>query len=252
MKCDFSLKHYRYILKSALKNGYKFIGFDELKKNPPPCRICILRHDVDYMPEWAEYKGRIDAQLGIRSTFFFQVQSATYNACNPGVRRIAHNLHNMGHSIGLHFDTSDSDVNLSNLAHSVRSGKNILKSATGITLCNIISFHNTHCFQDKVCGHRIKGIRHVYEKEYFKNIKYLSDSQGWYEGCPCKIFRSGKYPRIQLLTHPYIWDDEYPDDFIENVAHVIKLRSGFLFDYFIKWHPVCRKGRTRLEALLKE
>ena len=93
-------------------------------------------------------------------------------------------------------------------------------------------------------------MRHTYEKRYFSEIKYLSDSQGWYEGCPCHVFREERYPRLHLLTHPYIWPDREEGDFIEDMAAMVQFRGHELADYLVRYHPVVRKHETRFRSLL--
>ena len=205
--CKFTLEHYEFILKTALKAGYKFVGFDE--KLPEQC--CILRHDVDYMPEWALRLGQIENRLGVKSTFFFQVSASTYNLGSFYNRCLVKGLLNLGHSVGVHVDLSGvDDVGV------VVKEKKLFELVTGIKPCEIVSVHNP-C--KDLFGKNISGIRHTYEKEYFKDIKYLSDSRNWYEGCVCKIFDSKKYNRIQLLTHPYIWHN-CSEGFVNNIVKV--------------------------------
>jgi len=95
----------------------------------------------------------------------------------------------------------------------------------------------------------VDGMEHTYEKQYFSDMKYLSDSQGWYEGCVCKIFEQKKYDKIQLLTHPYIWPIEAKYDFTEDMAEMIKAKGVELIDYMVKYHPVCAKNEKRLRSL---
>ena len=104
---------------------------------------------------------------------------------------------------------------------------------------------------DKMIDKEVVGIHHTYEPRYFSEFKYLSDSQGWYEGCVCKLFESRKYPRIQLLTHPYIWSKSPRSDFIEDMVSLIKRRRDQLTEYMIFHHPVCEKNSSRLRSLVK-
>ena len=66
---------------------------------------------------------------------------------------------------------------------------------------------------DILLNKEIPGLRNTYEPLFFSQIKYLSDSQGWYEECMCKIFKKSMYPKIQLLTHSYLWDQNPEKDF---------------------------------------
>ena len=79
MDCSFNRQHYAEILETALEHGYRFIPYESLSTVAPGQRVCILRHDIDYMPEWAVPMAEMEADLGISATYFFQVCAKTYN-----------------------------------------------------------------------------------------------------------------------------------------------------------------------------
>jgi hypothetical protein len=248
-KCDFTVRHYREILETALKNGYKFIGYDDAAGK----RDCILRHDVDYVPEWAVRKGEIESELGIKSTFFFQVCARTYNLRERASFKAVERLRSLGHVIGLHLDlTWNPEVSWEDVPSACEEDKRVLQSITGVKPCDIISFHNPHRFVKQILNQHIPGMRHTYEAPYFSGIKYLSDSQGWYEGCMCKIFEEKRYPVIQLLTHGDYWFEKTKGDFIADMAQLVKFRSNELAQYMVDYHPVCKKNEERLRRLVRE
>ena len=126
-----------------------------------------------------------------------------------------------------------------------------VRNLIGVEVPDIISFHNPGEHGNKLLNKSVRGMHHTYENRYFSEIKYLSDSQGWYEGCVCKIFKNRKYPKIQLLTHPYIWWPSPQSNFIGDMAHLINLRKSQLTDYLIKHHPVCHKSSVELRNKVK-
>jgi hypothetical protein len=249
--CSFSLQHYREILQTAKTAGYEFLLFDEAQTSTAD-RCCLLRHDIDYTPEKAMEFGKIEADCGIRSTFFFQVVAWTYNARERTCYRTIRELADMGHQIGLHFDvTWQAQTGWEDLLDLCARERELLSHMTGLNIPDIISFHNPGTYAVKVINKDVVGIHHTYEPRYFSEFKYLSDSQGWYEGCVCKIFESGKYPNIQLLTHPYIWWEVPRSDFIEDMAAFINMRRDELTQYMIAHHPVCAKHEDRLRKLVE-
>ena len=252
MTCNFSLKHYQEILEEGLSQGYRFIGYEDLKNTSPDSKVCILRHDVDYMPEWAIHFGTIESTLNIQSTFFFQIGAKTYNLRETTNHQIVQDLKKMGHTLGIHYDPDwNQNITWDELPAQINNERNVFKSMTGISPCEIISFHNPHRFIEKILSQSIPGIRHTYENSFFSSIRYLSDSQGWYEGCMCQIFKSKKYSKIQLLLHPDYWPEQ-SGDFIENIANLITFRKNELLEYLLKYHPVCKKNETRLRDLMVE
>ena len=250
-ECSFSLEHYREILQTAKSNGYEFLLFDEVEEATSE-RSCLLRHDIDYTPEKATQFGKIEADLGIRCTYFFQVAAWTYNVREQKCYETIQELNEMGHQIALHFDvTWGKDAEWNELPDMCSYERNLLALLTDKDIPEIVSFHNPHTYKEKVLNKEVAGIRHTYEPRYFSKYKYLSDSQGWYEGCVCKIFRNGKYPKIQLLTHPYIWWEKPHSDFIEDMATFINMRRRQLTEYMIRTHPVCANNQDRLRKFLE-
>lgn len=253
MSCDFSLKHYKKILQIGLDHGYRFISFDDLTNYSNDQKICIVRHDVDYMPEWSPHFGEIEKDLGISATYFFQVCARPYNLRETKNYQAAHELIKMGHTIGLHFDlTWKEGMEWEEVVLYCERDKSVFKAITDLEPCNIISFHNPHRFVDLILNQEIPNLRHVYEKAFFSSIKYISDSQGWYEGCMCKLFASKKYNQFQFLTHPYIWPKASTGDFIQDIARMIKFRSDELTQYLVNFHPVCRRNEDRLRQELQK
>lgn len=247
MSCNFSIQHYQEILETALQNGYYFIDYREVSSLSPGQRACILRHDVDYVPEWTYLFAEIERDLGIRATYFFQICAQTYNLRETENYHLVHQLQSMGHRLGLHMDLGwKNDGQWEEIPSLCHRDKQLFENITGIKPCEIISFHNPHRFVEKILNQKIPKIRHTYEKGFFSDIKYLSDSQGWYEGCMCKIFASGKYPVIQLLTHSHIWPEKTTGDFISDMAQMIKYCTDELTEYLIRFHPVCKKNELRL------
>jgi len=252
MSCEFSTKHYREILETGLKKGYEFTHFEDTELAAPGRKICILRHDIDYLPEGAIRFAEIENELGVKATYFFQICAKTYNLRETANYQTVHKLAQVGHTIGLHFDWMwKEDLKWEEMVESCERDKEVFKAVTGLTPCEIISFHNPHRYVEYILDQDIKGMRHTYEKAFFSKIKYLSDSQGWYEGCMCKIFEEQKYSAVQLCTHPYIWPEIGTGDFIEDVANLVKHRTEELIRYCCTYHPVCKKNEPKLRTAVR-
>ena len=243
--------HYKEILQTAKSSGYKFLLFNQGRTGISD-KQCLLRHDIDYTPEKSKEFGRIEADLGIQSTYFFQVVAWTYNVREKVCYKTIRELHDMGHQIALHFDASWEEARLMDMPALCKNERALLATLTSLDIPDIVSFHNPGVHRDKVLNKEVAGIHHTYEPRYFSEFKYLSDSQGWYEGCVCKLFERGNYPRIQLLTHPYIWSKNPRSNFTEDVASLIKVRRDQLTEYMISYHPVCKKNASRLRRLVKK
>lgn len=252
MNCDFSFKHYQEILESAQEAKYEFVSFEELLLESQS-KQCVLRHDIDYSPVEAVRMAEIESKLGIQSTYFYQSCAWTYNLREKEVYQAVHEVKALGHKIGVHLDVFwNEKLDFSELSKFLSEEKQLFKEILGFEAENIFSFHNPHKFKELVLNQTVKGIYHTYEPRFFSEIKYLSDSQGWYEGCMCNIFKSQKYSHIQLLTHPYIWSDRINSNFSNDMAHLIVKHTKDYFDYMTRGHPVADKNKEKILEKIKE
>jgi len=93
---DFTYKTYRFLLQELLKNNYKIYTVEQYFKKKPKGKFVILRHDVDRALSNALQLAKIEASLGIKSTYYFR--TSTFKL--PIVKQIAE----MGHEIGYHYE----------------------------------------------------------------------------------------------------------------------------------------------------
>ena len=74
---DFTLDNYKRLLRIAKKN-YSFILFNKISYFEK--KSILLRHDVEFSVPIALKMAKIEADLGISSTYFVQLHSDFYNA----------------------------------------------------------------------------------------------------------------------------------------------------------------------------
>lgn len=224
MGCNFSLQHYSYILNNALRVGYEFKGFHEqISENP---RVIFLRHDIDVSVSMALQMAELEAELGVRSTYFVLPNSPLYNLLEDEVIEILIKIRDMGHWTGLHVDLPNTPL-FKNAT--IKKITNILfKSFSSLVPFEpVISYHRP---TRDVFGLKFESFANTYEDRFFKDIKYLSDSRkNWREGCPCQAILEGKYQQLQLLTHPIWWGTV--DDLNSLGREVIDNRVSRLVDY---------------------
>jgi len=96
--CDFSLSHYRELLRSAREGGYRFAGFDR----PPAAGELLLRHDVDLSLDAAIVLAEAEAEEGAWSTFFLMTRSVFYNLASSEGERALERLRELGHRVAHH------------------------------------------------------------------------------------------------------------------------------------------------------
>ena len=179
MGCDFSLEHYREILRAAGEGGYRFSFFG----SPPSEGDLFLRHDVDLSLEAAVVMAELEAAEGVQTTYLLMTRSVFYNlASREGEQAIAR-LRELGHQVGLH------------AIHP--------HVALDARFDPVVAWHNP---EPAFMTAPIDGVVNVMEQTYFDPTTYRSDSNHrWRSGCPCDELRAGAFPWLQLLVHPVIW-----------------------------------------------
>ena len=202
---EFTYKGYKALVKLAISCGYQLCNyFDYVEKEYP----FILRHDIDMSLNKALDLARVENEIGVKSTFFVLLSSGFYNALNSKSIAIMHTIHNLGHTIGLHFDEKNYISDVGNPEASklhIKQEAEILSDLVG-TQINVYSYHRP---SKEVLDANldIPGLVNCYGDLFFKKFKYLSDSRRRWREPVFDIVESKKFPRIQLLTHAF-WYNE--------------------------------------------
>jgi hypothetical protein len=179
MSCEFSLTHYRELLRAARDGGYRWAGFDA----PPDPGVVILRHDVDLSLDGALAVAEVEAEEGAWSTWFLMTRSVFYNlASKEGVAAIER-LRSLGHRVAHHAVWPDVDLDA--------------------RFDPVVAWHNP---DPEYMRAPIERAVNVMEAPFFDPDHYRSDSnQHWRHGCPHEDLAAGRFEWLQLLTHPEIW-----------------------------------------------
>ena len=179
MTCDFSLEHYRELLRAARAGGYAYAGFDRA----PRAGDLILRHDVDLSLAAALAVAEVEADEGAWSTWFLMTRSVFYNLASAEGERAIERLRALGHRVAHHavYPHVDLDERFD----------------------PVVAWHNP---EPAFMQSPIEGAVNVMEAPFFDPAHYRSDSnQNWRHGCPDDELASGAFEWLQLLTHPEIW-----------------------------------------------
>jgi len=194
----FTPTHYREILTAALKSGYSFRLFGE----PAEDLTVYLRHDVDNSIADALAMAKSEQSLGVRSTYLFLMRSRNYNVLSGQSIAQIRDMAAMGHDIGLHHscETGETLANGQSLAARIRADAALMSEQIDIPVGRF-SLHNPAESDNFKLD--VPGLINTYSAPYFKNIKYISESNfKWREGCPCAMFRERRHNVMQVLVHP--------------------------------------------------
>jgi hypothetical protein len=179
MSCDFSLEHYRELLRAANDGGYRWAGFD---RAPEPGDV-ILRHDVDLSLDAAVALAELEAEEGAWSTWFLMTRSLFYNLDSAEGERTLERLRALGHRVAHHAVYPHLDLD----------GR----------FDRVVAWHNP---EPGYVHEPIDGAVNVMQPPWFDREHYRSDSnQHWRSGCPHDELAGGAFEWVQVLTHPEIW-----------------------------------------------
>jgi len=196
-KCDFSYRHYLEILEKFKAKGYKFGVFGDVYKS----KVVYLRHDLDHSIDKAVPMADLERSVGAQATYCIRFSSPFDNLFSRQNRENIQKIISRGHVVALHYER---EAWSGLVEEEIKKEMEVLKKYFPIQ--NIVSFHRP---QDDVFNRNYSGFINTYDKQFFKDVVYLSDSTGeWRSGCPCVNIDKEDKKNYQLLTHPVWWGRE--------------------------------------------
>jgi hypothetical protein len=178
MSCSFTIEHYCEIIEIAQKAAYAFRGFHET--TPASERLSIyLRHDIDVCLEEAIDMARVEAEIGVRATYFILINSPVYNPLSDDSLKLLKKILDNRHWIGLLVDPVMLPQDNSEMIEEFIAGLIAIYSSE-IKMVPVVSFHRPN---QSMLGINFHNFISTYSEQFFKKMKYVSDSRGiWREG----------------------------------------------------------------------
>ena len=193
MTCEFSLDHYRDLLRAAGRGGYRWASFDR----EPEEGDLFLRHDVDLSLDAALRMAELEAEEGAAATYFLMTESVFYNLGSSEGRDALGRLRALGHRVGLHAVWPNAELDE--------------------RFDPVVAWHNP---DPEYMSAPVEAATNVMAEPWFAPATYRSDSnQRWRHGCPHDELAAGSFPWLQLLTHPEIW--AYPGETMGETMHAM-------------------------------
>lgn len=202
-KCEFSYNHYFEVLDYA-KKEYRIGPIKDYMKLKKEKKIILLRHDVDFSLEKALILAKLENEKQIISTYYFLLQSPSYNALDSKTSSLIKKISEYGHEIGLHYD-SRLAKNKQELLKQISIMSVLLGIITGKKIFSVAQ-HNTTISptMDATSSKKFLDARNPL---ILKSLSYISDSvQNWRSGCMCN--HVGIVNKLQILTHPIWWNEK--------------------------------------------
>ena len=202
---DFTEAEYRRLLRLAL-SSYRFIAFPELRSAEP--RSVLWRHDIDLSVHRALALARIEAEEGVRTTYFLNLHSAFYNALESDVARRVREIVALGHDLGVHFDPTFYTRRAIPLEEALAWERRLLESVFGSAVSSF-SLHNPDAAGWRDDRDEIAGLVNAYGGTLRALFAYCSDSNGYWRFRRLRdVLEAAEDERLHVLTHPEWWVPE--------------------------------------------
>lgn len=202
---DNSYAEYERII-DGLKATNRLCLFEQAAKRNS---FIVLRHDVEFSIEKAVEMAAVEAEHGVKASYFVQVESNAYNTFSDEHRAALRMMSLYGHEIGLHYRQRGG-----NAEEMIRKQINILSDWLGVP---VKTFSTHRPKQDTPYDlYFVPGAINAYGKHFFTKtddldkvrVKYISDSKfRWNYGSEPLEAISG-YDKAQILIHPFQWAEE--------------------------------------------
>lgn len=205
---DFTFENYRRLVSLAKEHGFSFIFHkDEYVVGR---KDVIWRHDVEFEPDYALRMAQIEADLGVKTSFFFQLHSPLYNLFDEHYSQVFHAIRELGHLVGLHFDCNYWRINdEKSLDNFLICDKTYLEHNLGGVKIDTFSFHNTTPFTHSCLNYRYGGMINVYASFFKQHYNYCSDSLGYWRFDRLEdVLKDQTVQHLHVLTHDGNWNDE--------------------------------------------
>lgn len=201
---DFTLENFRRLVRLA-KESYRFRWFTDFD---PSERFILWRHDVDFSVHRAAKLAAVEADEGVKSTFFLHLHSEFYNLLEREIRQLVKELVASGHALGLHFDTHYYDVeNREQLEEFLAREKRVIEDCFE-TEVRVFSFHIISAATERFGAMEYRGLINAYADYFRREVSYCSDSNGYWRHRRLEdVLQEATDPRLQVLTHPELWQD---------------------------------------------
>lgn len=224
-RTDFTYTAFESMIGSMKSAGYTFAPF--AKPEDPDAAVCLLRHDIDFDLGAAVDFARVEADLGVSSTYFIMLTSPHYNPATADSRAQLAQLRALGHNIGLHFDAEAYDDLDAAADYQRRVGEEAdrLAQLSGGAV-QAVSFHRPTPLILKGEPALTAPYLHSYDRDLNALTSYVSDSNGaWAHGHPLTRDAFAARKPMHILIHP-IWWSHAPMSAYERLLTTLDTRTA--------------------------
>lgn len=237
---EFTYASYKNLILALERNGYQIRNYHDFQEAR---RCVILRHDIDTDLAQAARFAELEADVGVRSTYFVLLRTDFYNPASRQSLERLHSIQMLGHEVGLHFDEKayPDEVPAETVRHILQE-RDILADILGTPVTTVSMHRPSKATLD--ADLQIPGMINSYGRTFFHDFKYLSDSRRHWREPAEEIIQSGRYDRLHILTHAF-WYHEWEESLRETISRFINRGNYERYEYM-------RENITDLEGILRE
>ena len=215
---EFTYLAYEKLIKQLKDKDYKFCNYNNyIDEN----KVVILRHDIDTSLNKALEIAKLENVLGVSAYYFVLLSTDFYNINSEKSLKILKEIRKLGGRIGLHFD--EKKYNLKSKEDYIKYVNYELDILSRVLeeKIDVVSMHRpSKDFLEMDL--EIPNVINSYQKKFFNDFKYVSDSRmSWRENVE-EIIDSKKYSQLHILTHPF-WYSEKIESMEEKLEQFLKL-----------------------------
>lgn len=200
---EFTYRAYRELLHLLQEQGYAYEDYHTYQR---ASKCVILRHDVDNSLEQAMRLAELEAEEGVRSTYFVLLRTDFYNPASKVEAERIHRILSLGHEVGLHFDEVAYAPGEADVTSLILKEAEILSSICGCPVTTVSMHRPSKATLE--ADLQIPSMINSYGKTFFHDFKYLSDSRRRWREPVLDIVRSGEYDCLHILTHAFWYHEE--------------------------------------------
>jgi hypothetical protein len=192
-------------LLAHVARGRRLLRFADAATDVPE-RFVLLRHDVDYSPEAALRLAELEAERGIRASYFVLPSSPYYNLLSPAHAAFPGRLAELGHEVGLHYDVRFLRAfPRERWLELLQRQAELLQDLSGAPVVSIAMHQPALHGEDPFRG---GPFLNAYDDRFFREIGYISDScRAWRDHAWSVVSGGSAPPRLQLALHPINWGE---------------------------------------------
>ncbi len=200
----FTYKAYENMILNLIKKNYEISDYNNYQEKN---KAVILRHDVDNSLKKALEMAKLENKLNVSATYFILLSTDFYNPASKKSTEIIKEIIKLGGKIGLHFDEQKYQVETKeDLIKYVRYEADILSKIIDKKI-DVVSMHRpSKKFLEM--NLEIPEMINSYQKEFFEDFKYVSDSRmNWRENVE-EIIESNNFNKLHILIHPFWYEEK--------------------------------------------